>query len=128
MNLQLAHHILDDAASHWNCLPPHIKERHTAQFLLATIQIARQLMDSKTVGDQTMNEPFSAGPTGDFPRGKLNGHDEGGLNVAVATDYQKGVVILHFGVRISWLGLPPKEAREFAKMLIARADELETKA
>jgi hypothetical protein len=61
------------------------------------------------------DEPF--GPTGDFPRGKLRPDDEGGLNIGIAHD-SDGTVIINFGTDVSWLGLPPDQAREFAKLIL----------
>lgn len=63
----------------------------------------------------------SFGPTGQFPRGKLNPQDEGELRMGVSVD--QGTVILAFGKTVSWLGLTPAIARELGETLIARADE-----
>lgn len=61
------------------------------------------------------------GPTGKFPRGKLNEDDEGELTMGVAAD--GGTVILNFGKPVAWVGLPPALARELAASLIKKADE-----
>jgi hypothetical protein len=63
------------------------------------------------------------GPTGDFPQGKLNESDEGGLNILVTT--QKGNVIVAFGKPVAWIGLPPKDAIELANMIIRKAKGLD---
>jgi hypothetical protein len=68
---------------------------------------------------------FPIGATGRFPQGKVDEHDEGELSLALAADHQYGIVRVVFGKRIAWLGLPASEAREFAKMLIEKADELD---
>ena len=67
-----------------------------------------------------MSEPPKLGPTGDFPRGKLGPHDEGGLRLGVAHD-SKGNVIVNFGTEISWFGLPPEEAIQFGKLILKHA-------
>ncbi len=52
------------------------------------------------------------GATGQFPKGQLNPDDEGGLQLVIGRD--KGCVIIDFGESVSWLGLPPDEADQFA--------------
>jgi hypothetical protein len=59
------------------------------------------------------------GPTGKFPRGRLNDTDEGELAVAVSSE--KGVVRIDFGTPVAWLCLPPDDALAFASVLVARA-------
>jgi hypothetical protein len=61
------------------------------------------------------------GPTGDFPRGKLNPDDEGGLAVAVAYDPAKDVVRVDFGKGIKWIAFPPADAKRFADMILKAA-------
>ncbi|MFA5021296.1 MAG: hypothetical protein WC517_04535 [Patescibacteria group bacterium] len=64
--------------------------------------------------------PPAPGPTGDFPEGKLNAQDEGGLQMLVGQ--QQGKVVLAFGKSIKWIGMGPDQARDLGKMLISRAD------
>jgi hypothetical protein len=63
------------------------------------------------------------GPTGDFPKGKLNEEDEGGLTMAVSHQVYPsgGVVRIDFGKPTAWIGLPPDEAVAFAKMIVNHA-------
>lgn len=63
------------------------------------------------------------GPTGDYPRGKLNEDDEGGLHIAIGDE--KGLVILDFGTGVTWVGMPPDNARAFANLIIARANKVD---
>ncbi len=63
--------------------------------------------------------PFGA--TGDFPQGQLNDDDQGGINIGVAFDTLDGIVRIEFGKPVAWLGLPPPEAIEFAKLLLRHA-------
>jgi hypothetical protein len=59
------------------------------------------------------------GPTGDFPKGKLDADDEGGLMLAISV--YNGVVRVDFGKPLEWLGLPPEEALAFASLLVKQA-------
>ena len=63
--------------------------------------------------------PFGA--TGEFPQGKLNDTDEGALRLGVAYDKLDGIVRVDFGKPVAWLGLPPPEAIQFAKLLLKNA-------
>ena len=72
----------------------------------------------------TDNKP---GPTGDYPMGKLNDDDEGGLVVAISRqDYPKGKVVrIDFGPKpVAWVCLPPDAAIEFAETIIKYARAL----
>lgn len=60
------------------------------------------------------------GPTGDFPRGKLNPDDEGGLNIGVTKD-EHGTVIINFGKSVEWIGLPPEQVSSFCALLLKHA-------
>lgn len=59
------------------------------------------------------------GPTGKYPQGKMNKQDEGELQIKIGTS--DGKVIIEFGTEIKWLGFGPKEAADFAMMLIKNA-------
>lgn len=65
------------------------------------------------------------GATGEYPEGHLNENDEGELTMAIGAE--NGVVMLHFGKEVAWLGLPPDNARELAALLIKQADQIEGK-
>jgi hypothetical protein len=43
------------------------------------------------------------GKTNDFPRGKLNGSDEGGLQIAISV--LDKTVIVAFGAPTAWIGM-----------------------
>lgn len=66
------------------------------------------------------------GPTGDFPEGKLNESDEGGLMIKVGADRVNKKVYVEFGVEIAWMAFGPTEARGMAASLIAKANEVES--
>ncbi len=83
--------------------------------------------DGKTSGIlkelyRKLNEECGAGPTGRFPRGRLNEHDEGELVMAVGV--KDNTVILAFGKPVSWIGFSRVEAVELAELLKTRAAEL----
>jgi len=69
-----------------------------------------------------MSEHFF-GATGKFPEGKLNADDEGELQLGIANDGQK--IIVQFGTPVSWFGLGPVQARDFASLLIHHAHLVE---
>lgn len=55
------------------------------------------------------------GPTGQFPRGKIRPDDEGAVRIAVG--HEEGTVIIDFGTRVTWIGLPPEMAIELARAI-----------
>jgi hypothetical protein len=59
------------------------------------------------------------GATGDYPHGKMNEEDEGGLLVGFTHD--KGKVIINFGKPCAWIGLSPEEAFGFARLIAEHA-------
>ena len=59
------------------------------------------------------------GPTRDFPRGKLNSEDEGGLMMKISEE--NSAVRLDFGKPIAWIALPPDEALTFAATIVKHA-------
>lgn len=61
------------------------------------------------------------GATGTFPQGHLNDDDQGALKLAIAYDKLDGIVRVEFGKPVAWLGLPPPEAIQFAKLLLKNA-------
>jgi hypothetical protein len=65
-----------------------------------------------------MNIKFGA--TGKFPQGQLGPDDEGELRIGIAHD-SKGTVLINFGKEVSWLGMPPPVAIEFAKQILKHA-------
>jgi hypothetical protein len=64
----------------------------------------------------------AVGPTGDFPHGKLNDDDEGGINVALSRHRAPDgtqMVRLDFGPKpVAWLSLPSEQAIHFAMSLL----------
>ena len=62
------------------------------------------------------------GATNTFPRGKMNGADEGELRLAI---FQKdGTVVIDFGKPIAWIGLDAATARNMAALLIKHSSSL----
>lgn len=70
--------------------------------------------------------PGPIGPTGQFPRGRLNDSDQGELAISIGTE--QGVVVMNFGTPTAWVGFPPAQARDIAAMLVKHADHLERRA
>lgn len=66
--------------------------------------------------------PRGLGPTGNYPAGKLNAEDKGGLMMAVGIE--NGKIVVHFGTPVQWLGLDAQTARALARALIEKADLL----
>lgn len=66
-----------------------------------------------------MTDAFRPGPTGRFPKGKLNDDDEGELLFMIGKE--NGNVVLDFGKPVTWLGLPPEDAVSLAEALVQAA-------
>lgn len=62
------------------------------------------------------------GPTGEYPKGKMNEGDEGALQVAVGIE--DGKIVIHFGTPVNWLGLDREEAVQLTSMLMLRVKQL----
>lgn len=67
---------------------------------------------------QALKQPL-IGATGEHPHGKLNPHDEGGIQFAVGV--KDGKVCLDFGTPVAWLGMNPGDALALASSLIEHA-------
>jgi hypothetical protein len=59
------------------------------------------------------------GLTGEFPDGKLNDSDEGGLRIAVGIE--DGRVVMTFGTPVAWIGASPQDAADLATLIIVNA-------
>ena len=64
------------------------------------------------------------GATGDFPLGRLNSDDEGGLKMGIAADKANGIVLVDFGKPVAWLGLDKATALALAEKLRWHASKL----
>jgi hypothetical protein len=62
------------------------------------------------------------GPTKDFPEGKLNADDEGGLRMMISQ--HRGTVRIDFGIKVAWIALPPDRAEEFANVVLKHAKQI----
>lgn len=78
------------------------------------------------VGGGIVTKP-KLGATGRYPFGKVGQHDAGELRLGVAVDHQQGIVHIDFGTPVTWIGLEESKVREFAAMLIEKADELKAR-
>jgi len=64
------------------------------------------------------------GPTGDFPLGRLNADDDGGLKIGIAADKANGIVRVDFGKPVAWIGLDKTTALDLARRLTWHAEKL----
>lgn len=62
------------------------------------------------------------GPTGNYPRGKLNKDDMGEMNMAV--EIEGDCVKIDFGTPTTWVGLPKETAITFANIILKLALKL----
>ena len=65
---------------------------------------------------------MTIGKTNDYPRGKLNDADEGGLKIAIAV--QDKTVIVAFGTPTAWIGLDKHTAIAFANGILEKANAI----
>lgn len=75
------------------------------------------------------NEGQPLGATHDFPEGKMNEHDEGGIRMAIGHTEPnpaspKGNVIIEFGTPVKWVGMGKREAVAMGNLLIFHAQQL----
>ena len=63
------------------------------------------------------------GPTGDYPCGKMSDDDEGALEVGMRI--VDGVFQLHFGGRVSWIGLHKEQAKILVERLLVYIGEVQ---
>jgi len=70
-------------------------------------------------------EEMDLGPSGEFPEGVINEHDEGAMQYAIST--LNGKVLFNFGKPAAWFTMNSTQAREAAYMMIAHADSLDAK-
>jgi hypothetical protein len=73
----------------------------------------------RLIAEQKLIAEHGIGATGDYPAGKADEHDEGGLKVAVGIEGDR--VVTHFGKLVGWVSMTPEEALGYAKVLVARA-------
>lgn len=65
------------------------------------------------------------GPTGEFPDGKLNEDDDGGLIIKMQVSKENQVLMIEFGTNVTWIGLTKKDALNFAWNILSKAKELD---
>jgi hypothetical protein len=65
---------------------------------------------------------MTIGKTNDFPRGKFNGSDEGGLQSAIAV--QDKTVIVAFGTSVEWIGMDKDTAIAVANGILEKANAI----
>ncbi len=78
--------------------------------------------------DETFSEWLARGQAevaGQYPNGKLTADDKGALKIAIASDKNLGTVVMVFPEPVAWIGLPPLETRELAKLLLEHAKNID---
>lgn len=65
------------------------------------------------------------GATGRHVEQPLGDHDEGELKVGITTEGNQ--VVINFGKKVAWVSMTPEQIREFAAVLVSRADQIEGK-
>lgn len=68
----------------------------------------------------------SLGPTGKFPHGKITPDDEGELKIGLLA--KGGKIVLVFGKAVTWIGLPPEDAKKMAMSLLEMVAGMENAA
>ncbi len=71
------------------------------------------------------NDPKVPVPAGKFPRGMIDGTDEGQL--AIGIGIRRGAVIMQFGKPVKWIGMDAGLARQIASQLNDLASRLDGK-
>jgi hypothetical protein len=59
-----------------------------------------------------MADEQKPGPTGEFPQGKLNEHDEGELKLMIS--HNEELLTIDFGKPVAWIAMPKAQALQFA--------------
>jgi hypothetical protein len=60
-----------------------------------------------------------------YPRGKVHPDDEGEVEMKIAADRVKKVVVIQCQKPIFWLAMEPDIAKDLAKKILQKATELE---
>lgn len=63
-----------------------------------------------------------------YPEGRIAAEDDGELAFAIAADRERKLVILDFGKKVDWVGMPPEQAIQLAQLLINKAREVSSVA
>ena len=90
--------------------------------VIRDVRTEQQILDDLMATEAARHK---MGATGDYPEGSQNAideTDEGGLRVGVAV--HKGNVLINFGKKVAWVGLPPDAAIEFAQSIINGAEQV----
>ena len=64
--------------------------------------------------------------TGEFPKGKINDQDQEELNIGIAIDPKRNLVVINFGVPIVWAALEVDDAMALGLALISNAAQIES--
>jgi hypothetical protein len=84
--------------------------------------LIKNIKDIKPKEEKMSDNEKVLGPTGKFPDGKMNEHDEGEIQIGITCSGNK--VIMAFGKPMAWLGFNKKDAVNIANALLKRAKEI----
>lgn len=82
----------------------------------------QEMLSFKPWNKRVVGELGPLGATGIYPKGKMSPQDEGEIKLAIAHDSTN--VLVNFGKPVAWLGLPPREAIQLAKLIEHHARSL----
>lgn len=71
------------------------------------------------------SKPVKVGPTGKFPEGKLSEEDEGELALSIGCNHENRLVVIDFGKKVTWIGMRPDQAKEFADTILKHVATLQ---
>lgn len=64
------------------------------------------------------------GPTGEFPRGKISGDDDGEINIEFSHSDELGLVRMKFATPTRWIAFSPAEGLEMVRLILAHGSSL----
>jgi hypothetical protein len=59
-----------------------------------------------------------------WSEGHISPDDDGDVAFAITADQENGVVVLHFGKPVTWIGMTPEQVAQLAEALIDKAREV----
>lgn len=64
------------------------------------------------------------GATGKFPQGKLNEDDEGAIQIGIAFDPTKQIVMINFGTTCNLVRIAPRECNRICQRDSGKSEEI----
>jgi len=86
----------------------------------------RHIADSSvTVCKECIDRAKGVAEAQRYPEGKISADDEGQVQIGIAADPGKGIVVVSFENPVTWIGVPPAQARALSIALDMKANEIE---